>query len=68
MSDEPSNVFLITKDGEEVPCLLELVAFNKWQATPVRAVSPEDVQTASIDVLPAGASMSFVLEPEGIYE
>lgn len=59
---EPGDAFVILRGGERVPCLLEQVGPNEWQATPVRRLTLEEVETGGVDVLPAGASLSFLIE------
>ena len=61
---EPREAWIITKDGEKVPCLLEEIEPSKWQATPVRDVRMEDVVSAAVDLLPAQSSISFLLVGE----
>jgi hypothetical protein len=62
VSDEPRDAFVILRDGERVPCLLEKIGPNEWQATPVRKLDLEEVETGGVDVLPAWASLSFLIE------
>ena len=63
-ASEPRDAFVILRDGERVPCLLEEIRPNEWQATPVRRLSLDEVETGGVDVLPAGASLSFLIESE----
>ena len=62
MSDEPGEAYLVTWDGERVPCLLERLGPSRWQAVPVRPLRRDDVEAGTVDVLPAGATVAFVLE------
>jgi hypothetical protein len=64
VSDEPGEVYVILHDDERIPCLVERIGENSWQATPARAVRGDELKATHIDVLPAGASLSFVLEAE----
>lgn len=64
MSGEPREVYLVLHDGERVPCLLELVEPNHWQATPVRKVAPDEVAGGAVDVLPEGGTLDFLFEKE----
>ena len=64
VSKEPRDAFVVMKTGEKVPCLLEKIGPNEWQATPVRHLALVDVETGGVDVLPAGASLSFLIEGE----
>lgn len=61
VSDQPGEAYLITTDGEKVPCLLEEVGPRQWQATPVRDVRIDEVEQAYIDVLPGQSSVNFVI-------
>ena len=61
---EPHEAWIITKDGEKVPCLLEEIEPSKWQATPVRDVCIDEVDSAGVDLLPAQSSIRFMLVGE----
>lgn len=58
---QPREAWIMTRDGEKVPCLLEEVAPSKWQATPVRDINIEDFESSYVDVLPGHSEISFML-------
>ena len=57
----PSSVYLLLRTGEFVDCLLEEIAPNAWQATPVRDVDIEEVVYCHVDELPGGATLALLL-------
>ena len=59
--EEPSVAWIETHDGERVECLLERIAPDVWQATPVRNVALEDVAGTYIDVLPPRTKIEYHL-------
>ena len=61
---EPTEAYVQTLDGEQIPCLIEQVGENQWQMTPVIDVDLEDVAEMYVDVLPGGAKVGFVLGTE----
>ena len=62
MCDEPGSAYLVTWGGERVPCLLERLGPGHWQAVPVRPLRRDEVEAGTVDVLPAGVTVAFVLE------
>lgn len=63
MSDEPRTAYLLLHTGERVDCLLEREG-EEWQATPVRHVAKDEVESVYVDVLPPGGTISFLLEED----
>ncbi len=62
MRRQPREAYLVLRSGERVGCLLEKTGRRRWQATPVRDVSVDEVEQAFVDVVPRRSSVDFVLQ------
>lgn len=64
MINEPTEAYVQTVDGDRIPCLIEQVGENAWQATPVIDVLMKEVEHMYVNILPGGATIGFILDVE----
>jgi hypothetical protein len=63
-SPEPSEAYLTLKSGERVQCLIEKMGPLEWQLVPVRNVALVEIASSDVDLIPAGGTISFILDEE----